>query len=53
MNGQPIEKKNRAIANTVPVDMTRQMKKDGSDRPFLVIPAPPIPGKTRWSVVPW
>jgi hypothetical protein len=53
MNTQSIEKKNRAVANTVPVELSPQMKKNDSDRVAFVIPAPPVPGKTRWSVVPW
>jgi hypothetical protein len=53
MNAQHIEKKNRNAANTVPAGFSQQTKKDGGDRPGLIIPAPPIPGKTRWSLVPW
>ncbi|AAU91954.1 MULTISPECIES: hypothetical protein [Methylococcus] len=27
--------------------------KDPEEYPFYIIPAPPVPGRTSWSVVPW
>ncbi len=26
---------------------------EGEDYPFYILPPPPIPGQTSWSIVPW
>ncbi|WNV06712.1 hypothetical protein RP726_09985 [Candidatus Methylospira mobilis] len=52
MNTQAVEKKNQAASNTIPADLSGQIKKSDNFRTTFVIPAPPIPGKTRWSATP-
>lgn len=34
----------------VPLDATPS---PSEDFPFYIVPAPPIPGQTSWSIVPW
>lgn len=35
------------------VDGQEPGSNDQDDYPFYIVPAPPVPGRTAWSVVPW
>lgn len=36
--------------NAVPVEASTPSQED---HPFHIVPAPPVPGQTAWSIVPW
>jgi hypothetical protein len=36
-----------------PSTESREEPKDMGEPPDFVIPSPPIPGKTAWSIAPW
>ncbi len=38
---------------TRPSTKPSEERTDTGDLPFYIIPAPPIPGKTAWSIEPW
>jgi hypothetical protein len=50
-----IEVQRETLAETsanpqAPAEVT---KPEVEDRPFYIVPPPPIPGQTGWSIVPW
>ncbi len=38
---------------THPSASSGEERTDARELPFYIVPAPPIPGKTAWSIAPW
>lgn len=43
----------KSVISSVPTKEQETAPKDQEEYPFYIIPAPPVPGRTSWSVVPW
>ncbi len=54
MNNESIAEVMSDLAElTRPSTKLSEERTDTDELPFYVIPAPPIPGKTAWSIAPW
>ena len=42
-----------AVVPSIPANEQETAAKDKDEYPFYIVPAPPVPGRTSWSVVPW
>jgi hypothetical protein len=43
----------KSVIPSVPANEQETAAKDQEEYPFYIIPAPPVPGRTSWSMVPW
>jgi hypothetical protein len=50
IESKPEATKNLPERETVPMEASDPRQED---IPFYVVPPPPIPGETGWSIVPW
>lgn len=54
MNDQLIAEVIADLADVAPAPVpTERPTATEKEYPFYIVPSPPIPGKTAWSIVPW
>ncbi|WP_169603560.1 hypothetical protein [Methylococcus geothermalis] len=41
------------VVPSTPANEQETAATEQDEYPFYIIPAPPVPGRTSWSVVPW
>ena len=50
IESKPEAAKDLPISQSVPMEAS-SLKHE--DYPFYIVPPPPVPGQTAWSIVPW